>query len=65
LEAEAGGAFLIVALNRRGGESILQPPPSTVIEAGDGVAVVGRPGRAAQVAKLFTGAKSVRVSARG
>jgi voltage-gated potassium channel Kch len=65
LEAEAGGAFLIVALNRRGGESILQPPPSTVIEAGDGVAVVGRPGRAAQVAKLFTGGRSVRVSARG
>jgi voltage-gated potassium channel Kch len=65
LEAEAGGAFLIVALNRRGGESILQPPPSTVIAAGDGVAVVGRPGRAAQVAMLFTSAKSVRVSARG
>jgi len=65
LEAEAGGAFLIVALNRRGGESILQPPPSTLIQAGDGVAVVGRPGRAAHVAKLFTGAKSVRVSARG
>jgi voltage-gated potassium channel Kch len=65
LESEAGGAFLIVALNRRGGESILQPPPSTVIEAGDGVAVVGRPGRAAQVAMLFTSAKSVRVSARG
>lgn len=65
LEAEAGGAFLIVGLNRRAGESVLQPPPSTVIEAGDGVAVVGRPGRAAQVAKLFAAARSVRVSARG
>jgi voltage-gated potassium channel Kch len=65
LEAEAGGAFLIVALNRRGGESILQPPPSTVVEAGDGVAVVGRPGRAAQVAQLFAVGKGVRVSARG
>jgi Trk K+ transport system NAD-binding subunit len=65
LEAEAGGAFLIVALNRREGASMLQPPPSTVIEAGDGVAVVGRPGRAAQVAKLFTVEKRVRVSARG
>jgi voltage-gated potassium channel Kch len=64
LEAEAGGAFLIVALNRRAGESLLQPPPSTVIQAGDGVAVVSRPGRAAQVANLFTGEKSVRVSAR-
>jgi voltage-gated potassium channel len=65
LEAEAGGAFLIVGLNRRGGESLLQPPPSTVIQAGDGVAVVSRPGRAAQVAELFTGGKKKRVSARG
>jgi len=56
LEAASGGAFLIVALNRRGGESLLQPPPSTVIQAGDGVAVVGRPGRAEQVAKLFAAA---------
>jgi voltage-gated potassium channel Kch len=65
LEAEAGGAFLIVALNRRGGESILQPPPSTMVEAGDGVAVVARPGRAAQVAQLFAVGRGVRVSARG
>jgi Trk K+ transport system NAD-binding subunit len=62
LEAEAGGAFLIVALNRRNGDSLLQPPPSTVIEAGDGVAIVGRPGHAANVAKLFAGTK---ISARG
>jgi voltage-gated potassium channel Kch len=65
LEAEAGGAFLIVGLNRRDGESLLQPSPTTVIQAGDGVAVVSRPGRAAQVAELFTGGKKGRVSARG
>ncbi len=65
LEAEAGGAFLVVGLNRRGGESLLQPAASTVIQAGDGVAVVSRPGRAAQVAELFTGKRSGRVSARG
>ncbi len=65
LEAEAGGAFLIIGLNRRDGESLLQPPPSTVIQAGDGVAVVSRPGRTAQVSELFTGKRSKRVSARG
>ncbi len=54
LEAEAGGAFLVVALKRHGGASMLQPPPATVIAPGDGVAVVGKPGRAAQVARLFT-----------
>ncbi len=65
LEQLAGGAFLVVGLNRRAGESLIQPPAAAVIQPGDGVAVVGRPGRAAQVASLFTELKSRRVSARG
>jgi voltage-gated potassium channel Kch len=65
LEQAAGGAFLIVGLNRRSGESLIQPPATATIQAGDGVAVVGRPGRAAQVASLFTEPKAKRVSARG
>jgi voltage-gated potassium channel len=65
LEDAAAGAFLIVGLNRRGGESLIQPPADAAIQPGDGVAVVGRPGRAAQVASLFTPSRPVRVSARG
>ncbi len=44
LETEAAGAFLVVGLNRATGGSVLQPPGDLVIGAGDGVAVVGRPG---------------------
>jgi voltage-gated potassium channel len=61
LEKEAGGAFLVVALNRVGGGSVLQPPGDAVIGAGDGVALVGRPGRARAVEQLFSrGRQSVR-----
>jgi Trk K+ transport system NAD-binding subunit len=61
LETEAGGAFLVVALNRADGGSVLQPPGDAVISAGDGVALVGRPGRARAVEQLFSrGRQSVR-----
>jgi len=61
LEKEAGGAFLVVALNRVGGGSVLQPAGDAVIGAGDGVALVGRPGRARAVEQLFSrGRQSVR-----
>jgi voltage-gated potassium channel Kch len=53
LERLAGGLFLIVAINRRNGESVLQPPPGLVLAAGDGVAIVGRPGRAEVMGSLF------------
>lgn len=53
LEAMAAGAFLIVALDRQHGETILQPGGGVVIHAGDGVAIVGRPGRARAVETLF------------
>jgi trk system potassium uptake protein TrkA/voltage-gated potassium channel len=53
LETEAAGAFLVVGLNRAAGGSMLQPPGDAVIEAGDGLALVGRPGRAKAVGALF------------
>ncbi|WP_206675486.1 potassium channel family protein [Solimonas terrae] len=45
IERRAGGAFLIVALNRRDGSSLTRPPSDAVIGAGDGVVVIGRSGR--------------------
>ena len=52
------GAFLIVALDRQNGESILQPQSNVLIQAGDGVAVVGRPWRAHAMETLFSNPKS-------
>ena len=54
LEQSGGGAFLVVALKRSAGGSVLQPAAETLIEAGDGVAVVGRPGRAQAMQALFS-----------
>jgi voltage-gated potassium channel len=54
LEQAAGGAFLVVALSRAQGESVLQPAPDVVIAPGDGVGLVGRPARSAMVAQLFS-----------
>jgi voltage-gated potassium channel Kch len=54
LETEAAGAFLVVALSRADGRSVLQPAGDLIIAEGDGVAVVGRPGRAQAVQALFT-----------
>ncbi len=53
LEQMAEGAFLIVGLNRRDGESVSRPGGGEIIQAGDGVVLVGRPGRAAMMATLF------------
>jgi trk system potassium uptake protein TrkA/voltage-gated potassium channel len=53
VEREAAGAFLIVGLNRRDGETTLRPEPSATIGAGDGVMILGRPGRARMVATIF------------
>jgi Trk K+ transport system NAD-binding subunit len=53
LEAAAAGAFLVVALERPDGSSLMQPPGDAVIGAGDGLALVGRPGRARAVQRLF------------
>ena len=59
IETLAAGAFLIVALDRQNGETILQPQPSVAIHAGDGVGIVGRPGRAQAVDAIFARPKGV------
>ena len=45
IEQEAIGSLFVVAVNRKIGETITRPDPSTVIEAGDGVVVITRSGR--------------------
>jgi voltage-gated potassium channel len=63
IEHEAGGSFLIVGLNRRDGDPMMRPEPATMIQAGDGVVILGRPGRARMVATIFE--RGLRRSARG
>jgi voltage-gated potassium channel len=46
IEARTNSAFFIVQINRRGGDSITSPDKTTRVEAGDGVAVVGRSAQA-------------------
>jgi Trk K+ transport system NAD-binding subunit len=54
VEALGAGTFLVVALERRDGETLLQPHNEVSVRAGDGIAVVGRPGRARALDRLFT-----------
>lgn len=49
IEQRADGAFLIVAINRKDGSTITRPPTSTRIESGDGVILIGRSGRTADL----------------
>jgi voltage-gated potassium channel Kch len=63
VEQAVGGAFLIVGLNRRDGDSMLRPEGGTLIQAGDGVVIVGRPGRARMISTVFE--RGLRRSARG
>jgi Trk K+ transport system NAD-binding subunit len=53
IEARGAGAFLVVALERQDGQSILQPEANVSVAAGDGLALVRRPGKAQQVDELF------------
>ena len=46
IEAQSGGALFVVQINRRGGEAIVDPDRKTVIEPGDGVAILGRGAKA-------------------
>lgn len=45
IESRARGAFLIIAINREDGSTISRPSPTTRIEPGDGVVVLGRSGQ--------------------
>jgi len=42
LESRAKGAFFVVQINHRSGDVITRPPRETVIQAGEGLVVVGR-----------------------
>jgi voltage-gated potassium channel len=63
VEQEAGGAFFIVQLNRRDGESILRPESATVVEAGDGLVLVGRGAQERALSGLFEAPGQVGLSA--
>jgi len=54
IERQARGAFLIVAINRNDGSTITRPPPSTQIKAGDGVVLIGRSGRSAELERFHS-----------
>ncbi|QUD86137.1 potassium channel family protein [Phenylobacterium montanum] len=44
LEQRAAGAFFVVQVNPRAGEPVARPDPGRVVQAGDGLVVVGRDG---------------------
>ncbi len=52
LEAKAKGAFFVVQINPKNGDAVTRPAAETVIDAGDGLVLVGRPG--ARISALFT-----------
>ena len=66
IEQQANGAFFIVQINRRGGEAITRPDPTTLVEPGDGLVIVGRAGQASTLGDLFggRGQRAFRLSAR-
>ena len=45
IEREAAGSIFVIAVNRRDGETITRPDPTTLVEAGDGVVLITRAGR--------------------
>jgi len=45
IEHQAIGSLFVVAVNRKDGETLTRPDPSTVIAPGDGVVVITRSGR--------------------
>jgi len=53
VERLAAGSFMIAAVERKGGKTLFQPPLSFLIEAGDGVAVVGRATRSEAMEAIF------------
>lgn len=42
LERAAGGAFFVVRINRRSGTAVTNPDPDEVVEAADGLVLIGR-----------------------
>jgi voltage-gated potassium channel Kch len=56
IEKLGAGAFLIVALEKRGGDALIQPEQGMFVEAGDGLAIVRRPEKAQILEDLFAAA---------
>jgi voltage-gated potassium channel Kch len=54
VERRGEGSFLIVAIEQASGATIFQPPLSTRLVAGTGVAVVGRPTRTEAMVSIFS-----------
>jgi voltage-gated potassium channel Kch len=63
IERQAKGAFFIVQINRRDGDTHTAPPASAVVDEGDGVVLIGRPNRSALLTSLFE--PRVRTGVRG
>ena len=53
IEELGAGAFLVVALDRQGGETVLQPDAEIVVRDGDGLALARRPEKASKIEQLF------------
>lgn len=53
VEKHAQGQFIIVQINRRDAEPITRPDRALVIEAGDGVVILGRGGESRLLGSLF------------
>jgi voltage-gated potassium channel len=53
VERQGKGAFFIVQINRSDGDVHLNPPENVILHEGDAVLTLGRPDRAALVARLF------------
>lgn len=53
IEHQGQGGFLVIQVNRKDGQLIARPEKSLVIEAGDGVFVLGRGGGAQTLSELF------------
>jgi Trk K+ transport system NAD-binding subunit len=52
IESTAKSAFFVVAVEPVGSKKVERPEPNMIIQAGDGVTLIGRGGRAALVAKF-------------
>jgi Trk K+ transport system NAD-binding subunit len=53
IERQAQGGFLVIQVNRKDGETITRPDKNVVIQAGDGVFVLGRGGSVQTLSELF------------
>jgi voltage-gated potassium channel Kch len=60
IEKAAAGAFLVVAIEKKTGETVLQPDAATLIRDGDGLALLHRPERSEIIESLFSARAEVK-----